>query len=496
MKIASLRRNAASNVLGWLLPAVIFLFLTPIMIDRLGVDGFGVIALIQVITGYMTFLNFGFSEAITKQVAESAGRAPETAMRVMWVGFGLFILVGLAGGTTLFFLSEWLGSSVLQIPTGMQSDAIVALKISAFVFALQMVAEYYRGVALGGQRFDIPNVSRIVRIALSGIFILVALESGSGLAGVMIATLLGLLIGLVVNAWWMDRAMPLRFVGGPYTAVLHELLHFSKHIFLVRIAGLVSGKASQFLLGTLSSVANVALYEVPVRAAEIGSVILNRILQVFYPGFAAMDRATELKRVKEIFFSVLSIQLLITTPFFLVVILEGEALLAVWVGQQFARGAEEIIFLVAATYYLSSLTNLPTFAAMSFGMPAIVSRYSIIRMAITLVLVYPLVKYQGLLGAAWVLFFSGLPSLGFIYETGRRLFGLNVFRALARPMAIHGLLGISFYVGYESLFRESSLYSPLGVLLIAILYPVLAAALGGTSAADNRRLFRLVMSWR
>lgn len=85
----------------------------------------------------------------------------------------------------------------------------------------------------------------------------------------------------------------------------------------------MSRKISQFFLGTISSMANVALYEIPTRAVESGSAILNRILQVFYPLFSSMDKVNEKEKMRRIVFSVLSIQLLIATPMMIMAMLEG-----------------------------------------------------------------------------------------------------------------------------------------------------------------------------
>jgi O-antigen/teichoic acid export membrane protein len=294
----------------------------------------------------------------------------------------------------------------------------------------------------------------------------------------------------------MERLLPLRKSSGDFRGVLRDLFHFSKHIFFTRLANIVSARMSQFLLGTLSSVANVALYEVPVRAAETASVMLNRILQVLFPGFASMDKTTQAERIRSIFLSVLSLQLLIATPFLVMAVLEGPALLAAWINEDFSRSSSGIITLVAATYFISTLTNLPVFAVMSFGLPQLVSKYSIIRMAITLVLAYPLVKGFGLAGAAWVLLLSELQAFGLIYESAKRLFGMNVYRELARAIFIHAFVGVSLFVVYHWVYRHSALYTPLGVLAIAVLHPVLAIALKATTAADNRRLRNLVLAWQ
>ena len=58
MDIIKAKRDAILNVLGLLFPTAIFLILTPVMIDSLGTDGFGVIVIIQIVTGYMNILNF------------------------------------------------------------------------------------------------------------------------------------------------------------------------------------------------------------------------------------------------------------------------------------------------------------------------------------------------------------------------------------------------------------------------------------------------------
>ena len=496
MKISHIKKNAIHNVLGWLLPSIIFIILTPLMVKKLGVEGFGIVTLIQIITGYMTIMNFGFSEAIIKQIAENLDRNPEHAMRTMWAGLALFAGFGLLGSVTLFLLSDWLGMRVLSVPPELRADTVMAMKVGSLIFLLQMIAEFYRGCAIGCSRFDVPNISRVIRIALSAVLIVIALYHGGGLTAVMLATLAGLIVGLMINVIWMHRVLPISWAAHDYKAVFMELFHFSKHIFFVRIAGMISGKVSQFFLGTLSSVANVALYEVPTRAAETGSVMLNRILQVFYPGFSSMDKINEKEKIRGIVFSVLSIQLFIITPLMLMVILEGTTVITAWINREFAASSAGIITLIALTYFLSSLTNLPTFAAMSFNHPGLVSKYSLIRMTITVILVYPMVGHYGLVGAAWVLFLAELQAIPFIYETIKRIFDINIYRELRKPLLAHAAISITCYVAYEFIYRHSHLYTPWGILAVGLIYPLLALLFRTTSNDDNRRMKRLVTVWR
>lgn len=466
------------------------------MINRLGVEAFGVISLVTAITGYMNVLNFGFSEAITKQVAEAYGKDADQTDRVVWVGFWLFTGFGALGAAILFATSQWVAFDLLKVSEPLKADTRTTLQIGAAIFLFQMLAEFYRGTATGAQRFDVPNICRILRIGLSGLFILLALHLNLGMPGVMWGTLAGLVVGLVVNVVWMERLLPLRVAKGDLRPIWNEVLHYSKHVFTMRVATLVSSRLAQLFLGTLSSATNVALYEVPVRVAETGSAFLNRILQVFFPGFAAMDRATEMERIGRIFRQATSLQLLVITPFFLGMALEGHTLLALWINPQFAKDASGIILLVCLTYWMSSLTNLPTIMALAFGIPSLISKYSLIRMGITLVVGYPLVMQFGLLGAAMTLLLSGLQALWMIWEAVARVLGREVAKDSLRRMTQHFAIGAAIYGIYEFALVPSAVYTPWWLLVTPLLYFGAVAALGLVGADERQRLHGLLLKWK
>lgn len=487
----NLRRNAAFNVLGWALPTLIFFGLTPVMVNKLGIAAFGIVSLIQVVTGYMNVLNFGFSEAIIKQVASSFEKDPAHAGRVAWVGFQLFAAFGALGALVIFACSNWLAYDLLKVEAALQADTAVALRIAALIFMLQMLAEFYRGVAIGCQRFDVPNLSRVLRIALSGAFILIALYAGGGIAGVMWASLAGLVVGLVVNAAWMQHVLPLAHATGEVSSIRREVLHYSKHVFTMRLAGMLSTNLGQLFLGTVSSATAVGLYQVPVRVAETGSVFLGRILQVFFPGFSAMDLAADADRIRSIFRSAFSLQLLATTPFFLCMVLEGPALLSLWINADFAREAAGIILIVGVAYWLSSLTNLPSFLALSFNAPDVLSKASLIRVAVVVVCGYPLVLNFGLVGAAWLLLLSELQAFWFIHQSVVRTIGRTAVATTFRPMALHAGTASVLYLLYAFWWRHSAHFTAFALPLVAIAHIAIVAGLGGIGPDERRRLSRL-----
>ena len=65
----SIRKNIVSIFSGWMIPVIVFFLLTPYLINNIGEEAFGIFSLITVVSGYVSFLNFGFGQAITKHVA-------------------------------------------------------------------------------------------------------------------------------------------------------------------------------------------------------------------------------------------------------------------------------------------------------------------------------------------------------------------------------------------------------------------------------------------
>lgn len=496
MNIISFKKNAAHNVLGLLLPTLIFLVITPAMIDKLGVAGFGIVTLVQVTTGYMNALNLGFSEALIKHIAEFHKTDQDHTMRIMWTGLAVFVFAGLAGCAIIYGIAPWLVYNALEIPDELKTQAITALKIGAAMFFLQMVIEFYRGSALGHQRFDIPNVSRILRVTLSAIFILITLHYNGDITSVMYASLLGLLTGLVTNFVWFHSCIRLHPIRGEYVKIFKEMFNFTKHIFATYLFGIFSNRLPQFVLGSVTSISSVAYFDVPIRAGDSASSILTRALQVVYPAMSAMDREKREAWALPILRSVMTIQLFFITPACLMILLEGDTLISLWIDRSFADTVKPILFMIVMGYYLRSLNNLPYYCAMSMDRPNIISKYAMLRLLAITILIYPMVKAFGLAGAAGCFLLTSLLNIGLISEVFSDIFRVNVFRLLQRPLAIHATLGTLLYLFYFYVYKTSAWYTPAGVLPAGLLYIGLAFLLGALTDEDRRRLLRLTTKWR
>ena len=86
-------RNSVFNILGRAWGALVALFLIPYIIKYIGVERYGVWALVGVLTGYFGLLDFGIGYAFSKYIAEFyAKKDYDEINRIVNTGFVFYFL--------------------------------------------------------------------------------------------------------------------------------------------------------------------------------------------------------------------------------------------------------------------------------------------------------------------------------------------------------------------------------------------------------------------
>ena len=118
-----LARNTLYSLIGYALPVIVAIFSIPILIDALGADGFGILAIAWMVTGYFSFLDLGVGRALTKMLSEKLGRNDfEGIPSLIWTALMLTLLMGLFGSLLISLGSSALVTSVFKIPLDMHSE--------------------------------------------------------------------------------------------------------------------------------------------------------------------------------------------------------------------------------------------------------------------------------------------------------------------------------------------------------------------------------------
>ncbi|HCC31147.1 MAG TPA: hypothetical protein DEQ03_14045, partial [Marinilabiliales bacterium] len=166
-------RNSTFNLIGFVLTTPIQFIIIPYIISHIGVNGYGIWALVISFMGYVGLSDLGISPALTKFIAEYNAHNDQTIInKLVNTAFVIYVFVGIIISIIFMLLAEWL-IIVFFKPSPDMIPVIRFIFIGYFLlFIINMVFTAYTSIITGLQRYDISNIINIVvaLISMAGIF--------------------------------------------------------------------------------------------------------------------------------------------------------------------------------------------------------------------------------------------------------------------------------------------------------------------------------------
>lgn len=213
----------------------------PIVISYLGLDGYGIWAIIMVTSGYMRFGSAGIKCAFQKYVAEATGSGEfEKANKLISTGSALMLALSLVGLTPVFIFSGYL-ANLAGIPARFLAPAAGSISLLAVIIFVANVGAGFESIVAGAQRFDLLRKINMVGAVGEASAIVVLLHFGRGLfeMSAVMATSEIAYIGCCV--FLSRRVLPQIHIAPRYVtrAVLREFITFAGSYQLVNIQEII-----------------------------------------------------------------------------------------------------------------------------------------------------------------------------------------------------------------------------------------------------------------
>jgi len=155
-------RNILYNFIGQGTPLVLAIFAVPILINKLGTERFGVLALAWMVIGYFSLFDLGLGRALTKLVADKLGaNQKEEIPALVWTSLFSMLGLGIVGALVIVLISPWLTNRVLNIPLALQPESLNTFYLLSFCIPFVIISTGLRGVLEAFQWFQFINTVRI-----------------------------------------------------------------------------------------------------------------------------------------------------------------------------------------------------------------------------------------------------------------------------------------------------------------------------------------------
>lgn len=406
MPIQERSHRVISNAIYNLIPQVWFLgltvFTTPFVLHRLGVDAYGILSIVTIVAGYLAFLDLGLNVAVIRFIAAHDANGETTEIvRVTETALFVFLAIAAITAGALLFLSASL-ARLLSVPDALQADAVLALRIGAISFGVNLVVGVFSAVPRALQRFDVVNILNVVIGTLQITGAVVLLVFGMGLIAVVLWGCALSAISLIIYVAVAKRLLPAISVRPRFDSKkFRELFKFSGFVMASNFTGVASAHSEKLILGGLAPIAQVTYYAVPFSlAARVLTLIPNNLFSVLFPAFAAMGVTDSRETIREAFARAFRFIFVAVAPISIVMIVFGGELLRLWIDDEMGRNGGPVLAVLGVAVLINAPAWVSVTVGQSLGKPALVAAAQLIHLVALIVCGVIFVPRYGAFGAA------------------------------------------------------------------------------------------------
>lgn len=371
-------RNTAYNALGRVWEAVAGLVLVAYIVARVGIEQYGLWAIVAAFTGYASLFDLGIGSAYSRFVAEHNARGERERVSAV-ISTGLlyqiffaiaFVAVAWLGVDALVWaLRTWDGAGALGSPEVI-AELRVLLRWSFVLFGLTGCLAPFASVPIGMQRMDVSNVlgaaTSLVKIGATVFF----LESGHGLRGLVYAN-------AVVTGAFAVAAVVAAFVLCPWLrvapwrasrTVFRRLFGFGWRTQVSRLANLITFETDVLIITfVLRDLQLAGLYKIGLELANKMRQAPVVMMSALIPAAAQLDAQQDGERLTRMYVRGTKYVAAVAIPLAAFVAGGAGLLMTAWQGGTAELGVAVGVLRVIAAGYLTNILPGPG-VAVSLGM--------------------------------------------------------------------------------------------------------------------------------
>lgn len=395
--------NGLYSLLEMTLLTVFMLISTPILLNRLGAERYGLWTLAMTFLGFLGVMEFGLGAAVTRFLAQflTAGK-PAQAASALSFAFLFGLGLGLTAWGGVWFSAPWL-KQFFPLQAISPAELQAALRLTAWGLPPTIVENIALSVPRGFQNY---RLSAWVTIGKNAVLLLTSVITV--LAGGDVSALLR--VSLVV--FWLSAAIalglalrlasqffPLRWGFDWSTA-----RQVGQYVFFMGLMGLgvrIFTFMDRIAVSQTLGLTAVAHYAIATGIANKISALGSATTQQLVPAFSAWqvkESRAALERKLWLFTLGMGSLLAVFSLFFFSL---GYPLLALWLGPQTALAVWPAMQILVGIYTLRTLAT-PAFQAVNgLGYPQVTTFTALTSGLATILLIWLWGPTWGLTGAAW-----------------------------------------------------------------------------------------------
>lgn len=289
MKLNQKKGGVILSYIQMILNVLVKFIYTPFLLAELGQQEYGLYSLVISIVGYMTILDFGFGNAVTRYTVKYNSENDSESLYKLWGTFSvLYIIIGVVAMLICLGISFGAGSLFGNSMSGYEVSRIRIMIVLCginllFCFPLQISPS----ILVAYERFVFKNAVNVIKILLQPtvLLLLLYLVHIKAVGAIVVVTSFNLLTYIVYYIYAVVK-LGFKFSMKKFdSSLVKTILGYSLWMFMLTIFEQLQFNSGQFILGMHLGAETVAVWGIAMIFVLNFRSISTAITNVYMPSY-------------------------------------------------------------------------------------------------------------------------------------------------------------------------------------------------------------------
>lgn len=472
-------KNISYGMIGYVWMFIFSIFITPIIVFRLGVEVYGVYILVLSINSLLGLFDLGISQILVKYIAEYHAVNDEKRLKDLMYSFNVILLVmsvfSLAALTLIgFWASDFFPSQT--VTSGYYFYIFFLSGLISFVGGLNSL---FVMVPVALQRFDYSTKIGIANLTASNFIMLFLVVSGYGLKEIFLSQLVLAIIFSFVSRHYSLKILPsadLKFAWN--WNEVKNAYKFGIATYMSNAANSALTYFDRLLIPVFLGPSALPYYTLPGNLAAKTPGVISTLSGTIFPMISSLNGLQDMEKIRNIYRRVFNLLTVISFSITISIALFADKILRFWLSADFAEKSGTVLMILAVTYYLLSLGGTLNNFLLGLTKTKFLFQISTFMAVINIILLFYLLPKFGVIGAAWAYLVSVLPIIYMFYYVEKRILTMTGrvkdYLKLYSKLAV---VAIPFFficrlaiLPFVNGLHGVMIFGPLSVLLFLVIY--------------------------
>jgi len=341
-------RNSVFGAIQAVISIIALFFITPYVLNTLGIESYAVWALVGLITAYGMLSDFGLTKALVYFIPKARIEGGIEKINVLVSTAMSFYLIAVSISMVILLLLRMVIVIYLfRVPEYLIDESIFVVTGAVLIFGITILSGVFNSVLYGYQRVDIASIILTAYSILDPIGIFIVLKLGYGLPGMIVSRLITTILMTLVIWIAAKKIAP----GLKYNPKLGNRNDF-KSIFtygintqVETVAWILSTSITKLLLPSLVGLSSVTYFHLAWRIRMRARTLFVGALSSVTPAAAQLFAVNDMQRLRRLYFRSLRYVFLFALPLYLLIAILSQSFVSIWLGEGYDLVAITIILL-------------------------------------------------------------------------------------------------------------------------------------------------------